>query len=42
MRKQEYSSSVASSNSNSNYTVKKESLVDQFIDWFRNFLENAE
>jgi hypothetical protein len=25
-----------------NYTTKKESIVNQFVNWFRNFLENAE
>ena len=40
MRKE--TSAIASSNRNSNYTVKKESLLDQFVIWFRNFLENAE
>jgi hypothetical protein len=25
-----------------NYNTKKESIFDQFIDWFRNFLDNAE
>lgn len=35
-------STIASGNSNSNYAVKKQSLLDQFRIWFRDFLENAE
>mgnify|MGYP001068244501 CR=1 FL=1 len=34
MRKQE--------STTANYTTKKQSIVDQFVDWFRNFIENAE
>jgi len=42
MREEEYTSSIASSNTNSSYSVKKEPLVNKFITWFRNFLESAE
>ncbi|WP_302849190.1 hypothetical protein [Polaribacter sp. SA4-10] len=42
MREETETSSIASSNKNSNYAVKKESFRGKFINWFRNFLENAE
>ena len=42
MRAERDTSSIASSKKNLNYTVKKESIKGKFINWFRNFLENAE
>ena len=42
MRREEYTSSIATGNLNSSYPEKNSSFVDQFIGWFRNFLENAE
>jgi len=41
MRKQESTASV-SRNSTSNYSSKKASIVDHFVIWFRDFLDNAE
>jgi hypothetical protein len=40
--REEFTSSFATGNSKSNYSVKKEPIIDQFITWFRNFLDNAE
>ncbi|WP_262503040.1 hypothetical protein [Polaribacter glomeratus] len=40
MRKQESISTFSSASSESNYYAKKESLLDQFIIWFRKFLDN--
>lgn len=40
MKKQESTATFSSSNLASNYNSKKESLYDQFIVWFRNFLDN--
>ncbi len=42
MRKEQLTSSVASSNSSHSSTAKKQSFLDQFIHWFRDFIENAE
>jgi len=42
MRKQESTSNFSSRNLESNYTLKNESILDQFIIWFRNFLDSAE
>ena len=42
MRKQETISALSSRNSNSNYTTKKNTILNQFVDWFRDFLDNAE
>lgn len=40
MSKQESTTTFSNSNLTSNYEAKKESLYDQFIVWFRNFLDN--
>jgi hypothetical protein len=40
--REEYTSYIATGNTKSKYSVKKETLVDQFVTWFRNFLDNAE
>jgi hypothetical protein len=42
MRKQESVSAFSTRNPESNLFIKKESLLDQFIVWFRNFLDNGE
>ncbi len=42
MRKEDYTSSVTSSNNNITLNNQKETFVDQFVNWFRNFLESAE
>ena len=42
MRKEEYTSSIASGNTNSNYTVENQSFISQITNWFRDFIENAE
>ncbi len=42
MRKQESVSAFSSRNPESNLFIKKESFLDQFIIWFRNFLDNDE
>ena len=42
MRKQESVSTFYPRNSVSTYFKKKKSLSDQFIIWFRNFLDNEE
>ena len=42
MRKQDTISALSSRNSNSNYTTKKNTILNQFVDWFRDFLDNAE
>ncbi|MGJ8761917.1 MULTISPECIES: hypothetical protein [unclassified Polaribacter] len=41
MRKYE-STTITSKNSTSNYASKKTSIVDNFVVWFRDFLDNAE
>ncbi|MDP5104585.1 MAG: hypothetical protein NWQ31_00260 [Polaribacter sp.] len=40
MSKQESTANFSNSNLASNYNSKKESLTDQFIIWFRKFLDN--
>jgi hypothetical protein len=42
MRKQETVSALSSRNSNSNSTTKKNTILNQFAVWFRDFLDNAE
>ena len=42
MRKEHTTSSVASSNLSQHFNAEKQSFLDQFINWFRNFVENAE
>ena len=42
MRKEDFTSSVATSNNPTHLHAQRENLVDQFVNWFRNFLENAE
>ncbi|WP_439130324.1 hypothetical protein [Polaribacter sp.] len=42
MKKQESTTALATGNLSQNYNTKKESIVDQFVNWFRDFLENAE
>ncbi|MCI2229171.1 phosphoribosylaminoimidazolecarboxamide formyltransferase [Polaribacter sp. MSW13] len=42
MRNQESTATFSSSNLESNRSTKKESILDQFIVWFRDFLDNAE
>ncbi|MFK8059367.1 MAG: hypothetical protein AB8B78_04675 [Polaribacter sp.] len=42
MRKEQITSSVASGNLPNNYIVNQTSFLDQFKNWFRNFIENAE
>ena len=42
MRKQQAVSAISSVNLKSNYQTKKQSLLNQFVVWFRNFLDNAE
>ncbi len=40
--REEYTSHIATGNTKSSYSVKKEPLIYQFVTWFRNFLDNAE
>lgn len=42
MRKEDFTSSVASSNNSTHLHAQPETFIDQFVNWFRNFLENAE
>ena len=42
MRKQETVTALSSRNSNSNYATKKNTILNQFVVWFRDFLDNAE
>ncbi len=42
MRNEEYTSSFASGNLNTNYNRKHQSFISQITNWFRNFIENAE
>ena len=42
MRKKEYTTSIATRNKNPNLYRSKPSFLDQFILWFRDFIENAE
>jgi hypothetical protein len=42
MRSKEAVSAFSSRNSKSNYTAKKEPILNQFIVWFRDFLDNTE
>jgi hypothetical protein len=40
MKKQQYLTGLSTKSSESNYDTKRESLLDQFILWFRRFLDN--
>lgn len=42
MKKLNTTTAFSTNNLSTNYSTKKESLLDQFIEWFRNFLDNAE
>lgn len=42
MNKQHLFTSFSSKNSETNYNTNFESLLYQFRDWFRDFLDNAE
>ncbi|WP_262510188.1 MULTISPECIES: hypothetical protein [Polaribacter] len=42
MRKHESSATFLSKNSESNPDIKNDSILDHFIVWFRDFLDNAE
>ena len=42
MRKEEFSSNTTNSSNSTLLNTKKETFVDQFVNWFRNFLESAE
>lgn len=42
MRKEHYTLSVASGNLSQHFNAEKKSFLDQFINWFREFLDNAE
>ena len=42
MREQEYTTPVAFRNKNPNLYRRKPSYLDQFTNWFRDFIENAE
>ena len=41
MKKHE-STTLTSKNATSNYASKKTSIIDNFVVWFRDFLNNAE
>ena len=40
--RQEFTSHTVPGNTKSNYSKKKETIIYQFVTWFRNFLDNAE
>ena len=42
MRKEHTTSSVASGNLSQQFNSEKQSILNQFTNWFRNFVENAE
>ncbi|WP_302849579.1 hypothetical protein [Polaribacter sp. L3A8] len=42
MRKHESTTTFSSKNSMSNHNSKNDSILDHFIVWFRDFLDNAE
>jgi hypothetical protein len=42
MRKEQLTSYVATSNITHKYIAKNQSFLNQFVNWFRNFVENAE
>ena len=42
MRQKEYTTTVATRNKSPNLYRSKPSVLDQFINWFRDFIENAE
>ena len=42
MNNQNTTATFSSQNSSTNYTPKKQSLIYQFRDWLRDFLDNAE
>ncbi|WP_405606621.1 hypothetical protein [Polaribacter sp. Asnod1-A03] len=42
MRKQDANAAFSGSDLTQNHTNGKESLLNNFIDWFRDFLDNAE
>ena len=42
MRKEEYTSNATNGSNSSIFNPQKESFVDQFVNWFRDFLESAE
>ena len=42
MNKEHTSATVASSNFNRKYSNKNKSFLNQFVNWFRDFIENAE
>ncbi|WP_397445567.1 hypothetical protein [Polaribacter sp. R77954] len=42
MKNQDSSTVLTATNRHQNYSNKKESMINQFVTWFREFLENAE
>jgi hypothetical protein len=42
MLKQETAYELSSRNSRTNHSAKKRPIIDKFILWFRNFIDNAE
>ncbi|WP_257787020.1 hypothetical protein [Polaribacter reichenbachii] len=42
MKNQNTTAAFSSQNSSTNYTSEKQSLIYQFRDWLRDFLDNAE
>ncbi|WP_254917219.1 hypothetical protein [Polaribacter haliotis] len=42
MRKEQFTASVAGRNNHSNFVEKKQSWIDNFVQWFHDFLEKAE
>ncbi|WP_299669607.1 hypothetical protein [uncultured Polaribacter sp.] len=42
MRKEQYTASAAGSNNHSNFVEEKQTWTDNFVQWFRDFLENGE
>jgi len=42
MNKNNLNTSFSRSNTPQNNSPRKESILDNFIDWFRDFLDNAE
>ncbi|WP_262503146.1 hypothetical protein [Polaribacter aquimarinus] len=42
MNKEHTTSLVASSNFSQRYSIKNQLFLHQFVNWFRDFIENAE
>lgn len=42
MRKEQYTSTIATRNKKTDFSIKKPSWTALFVSWFHNFLESAE